>query len=565
MSLLLRTSAIAGSKSPSTPGKAKMLQRQSVSIQHLGEGVLHRKCSDCRKKRELLQRRSSEQMGPAETPPIVQDVLVSPGQPLDRETRAFMEPRFGYDFSKVRVHADAKAAESARAVNALAYTVGRDVVFSADQYSPETDKGRRLIAHELSHVLQQGSTNYSAIEKKLEITDPQDESERQADRFADLAISNKSGIPGKVTRTQVSLQRACGRSEIGIVADCLGQSGDVTGEVFHFRINCDTFSPASDESRLRAFATTISSDDIIEIHGFASIDGPADFNENLSCARAHKAQSVLIEEGVSPAQIRPLIMHGATEGNATERRSIVINKQNKQPIKPQPCTISVVPGSPVPTPVGSRGGCGSGSDFTYYDFPRLSLTNELKVAPFRLNFDFQLANMFRIELGALAGSIGLSMISRFLSGSGATFGHVTGSEISNLTSRSRTFGNVLRAIRTDIDRQLSIQARGCHIDYRLLRPVLPPISFGFSDGTTLKAAIGGTQGLDLFISNFNVPPGSRTYTATLHFNICDDFGVDESDLYSPGLISFWILQHERAGHQPFINEIVVEQQISGSF
>ena len=69
-------------------------------------------------------------------PSIIHDVLRAPGQPLDATTRAFMEPRFGHDFSRVRVHSDAKAAESARAVNALAYTVGQDVVFGVGQYAP---------------------------------------------------------------------------------------------------------------------------------------------------------------------------------------------------------------------------------------------------------------------------------------------------------------------------------------------------------------------------------------------------------------------------------------------
>jgi Domain of unknown function (DUF4157) len=89
-------------------------------------------------------------------PPIVHDVLNGGGgQPLDATTRAFMEPRFGHDFSQVRVHTDGRAAESARAVNALAYTVGRDVVFGMGQYVPGTSVGRRLLAHELTHVVQQ--------------------------------------------------------------------------------------------------------------------------------------------------------------------------------------------------------------------------------------------------------------------------------------------------------------------------------------------------------------------------------------------------------------------------
>jgi hypothetical protein len=94
-----------------------------------------------------------------EAPPTVQDVLRSPGQPLDLATRALFEPRFGHDFSQVRVHTDAKAAESARAINALAYTTGWDVVFGAGQYTPETSTGRRLLAHELAHVVQQGAAS----------------------------------------------------------------------------------------------------------------------------------------------------------------------------------------------------------------------------------------------------------------------------------------------------------------------------------------------------------------------------------------------------------------------
>src|SRR5881398_1945464 len=84
-------------------------------------------------------------------PSIVHDVLNSSGQPLDEGTRAFMEPRFGHDFSQVRVHTDERAAESAEAVNALAYTAGQDVVFGGGQYEPGTNEGKKLLAHELTH------------------------------------------------------------------------------------------------------------------------------------------------------------------------------------------------------------------------------------------------------------------------------------------------------------------------------------------------------------------------------------------------------------------------------
>jgi len=93
--------------------------------------------------------------------PIVNEVLRSPGQPLDGATRAFMEPRFGRDFGRVRVHTDERATQSARAVNALAYTVGRNIVFASGAFRPETSEGSLLLAHELTHTIQQGAVGDS--------------------------------------------------------------------------------------------------------------------------------------------------------------------------------------------------------------------------------------------------------------------------------------------------------------------------------------------------------------------------------------------------------------------
>jgi hypothetical protein len=104
-----------------------------------------------------LRRLEADGSGMTEAPPIVHEVLRSPGQPLDAATKAFFAPRFGHDFSHVRVHTDAAAAHSARAVDASAYTVGRDIVFASGKYEPGTDSGRRLLAHELTHVAQQDS------------------------------------------------------------------------------------------------------------------------------------------------------------------------------------------------------------------------------------------------------------------------------------------------------------------------------------------------------------------------------------------------------------------------
>lgn len=89
-------------------------------------------------------------------PPFVHKVIPSSGQPLDPTTREFMEPRFGHDFSLVRVHTDARAAELARSLRAEAYTVGRDIVFGLGRYQPTSVQGRHLLGHELAHVVQQG-------------------------------------------------------------------------------------------------------------------------------------------------------------------------------------------------------------------------------------------------------------------------------------------------------------------------------------------------------------------------------------------------------------------------
>jgi hypothetical protein len=114
----------------------------------------------------------------------VEEALRSPWQPLDSATRAFMEPRFGHDFSQVRVHTDARAGESAQGINALAYTVGRDVVFEAGRYAPHTSEGRKLLAHELTHVVQQGGLQ-AGPQAKLAISSPDDASEQEASEIAD--------------------------------------------------------------------------------------------------------------------------------------------------------------------------------------------------------------------------------------------------------------------------------------------------------------------------------------------------------------------------------------------
>ena len=120
-------------------------------------------CEECGNHSPQLQRSTIPGVGSstARASTVVNDVLRSPGQALDESTRAFFENRFHHDFSSVRVHTDQRAVESAKAVNALAYTVGRDIVFGAGEYAPASPAGKQLIAHELTHVLQQKNGHVS--------------------------------------------------------------------------------------------------------------------------------------------------------------------------------------------------------------------------------------------------------------------------------------------------------------------------------------------------------------------------------------------------------------------
>jgi hypothetical protein len=135
-------------------------------------------------------------------PPIVQEALRSPGQLLDPATRAIMEPRFSADFSHVRIHTDTRAAESAHAVNALAYTVGHDVVFGANKYAPSSHKGRRLLAHELAHTIQQRNASGAPPS-----ADPHGIFESSADA-AGREVANGRDVSGDLPACGVGLSRA---------------------------------------------------------------------------------------------------------------------------------------------------------------------------------------------------------------------------------------------------------------------------------------------------------------------------------------------------------------------
>ncbi|MEZ2336712.1 DUF4157 domain-containing protein [Mucilaginibacter sp. RCC_168] len=129
---------------------------ENAFFKPVGDNI-QRKCQHCEEEEKVhrKERSGAEAQGSHELDSYVGS-LGSSGQALPESSRQFFEPRFGRDFSNVRIHTDSVAAKSAQSINALAYTTGNNIVFNNGQFSPESDSGKKLMAHELTHVVQQG-------------------------------------------------------------------------------------------------------------------------------------------------------------------------------------------------------------------------------------------------------------------------------------------------------------------------------------------------------------------------------------------------------------------------
>ena len=306
----------------------RVMRMADPSISHTAPPTLSRKCAECEedeeKKSSLQRQATSGGLEGTLAPPVVDAVLSSPGRPLAPATQSFMGDRFGADFSEVRIHTDAKAAESAAAVRARAYTVGRDVVFGAGQYDPAGAGGRQLLAHELAHTLQQSSKP-----------------------------------PASSSKSRRSVQRACGEKQVGALeVDATGllkQLGDVkvNGPPIHFRVGCDEFLTPEELQALKGMVERLGPRARIVIHGFASEEGPAEFNEMLSIARAIKVRDI-VSGLINGARIERTVWHGAVPGNRPDRRSVVLEVTGAAPSQHR--TLSIVSwingeGLPDPNPV----------------------------------------------------------------------------------------------------------------------------------------------------------------------------------------------------------------------
>ncbi|MFO0993624.1 MAG: DUF4157 domain-containing protein [Hyphomicrobiales bacterium] len=122
-------------------------------------GAAQRKCAQCEAEETPVLRKAASAAVTSDGAAHAVSALAQGGSPLTARERAYFEPRFGRDFSQVRVHANGSAAEASRAINARAYTLGRDIAFAEGQYRPRSEEGKRLIAHELAHVVHQADSS----------------------------------------------------------------------------------------------------------------------------------------------------------------------------------------------------------------------------------------------------------------------------------------------------------------------------------------------------------------------------------------------------------------------
>jgi len=223
-----------------------------------------------------------------------------------------MEPRFGHDFGSVRVHSDSQAARAANSVHALAYTLGRDIYFASGQFAPESAGGKRLLAHELTHVVQQA---------------------------------------GHDTADNV-VQRACNTAICPTPTDCILISKSPTGTRYLFVKGSDEFE-AGEKARLETAARALPVGATVDILGMASSDGGADFNERLSCHRADAAAAVFAAAGKA-SNLAYKEATGEVPGtdNDANFRGVDIVIQSPTPSPPTPAPPT--PAQPAPSvPVDS--------------------------------------------------------------------------------------------------------------------------------------------------------------------------------------------------------------------
>ncbi len=319
---------------------------------------------------------------------------------------------------------------------------------------------------------------------------------------------------------------------------------------------------------------------IVRVDGYASAEGPCTLNWGLSSDRVSAVTAELANPSDGSPGVAAVNLQGFSHGEsnaagpdlASNRRATISVPQLPPPAPPPPvCSF------PVTLGIG-RHTYASGTDFTHNDHPSVSATSTAKMSawamglsqtPFRSAVpNFKAEALMAAELGALGGSAGLDAFSTFVGGAGTTVVHGSTSSLGAAALGAPSFLATIARVKAVLEPQLAAQAAAGSLDPCALSVApVPATHFTFSDPLALKAVIGGTQGEELYATAFTGDVSTRTYDITLRFVILDDFGVDEADLYTSGLIGFWVLQHERGAtaYAPFVNRLDLTVSVSGNF
>ncbi len=201
---------------------------------------------------ENIQAKEAPCNNPQLTPQIAANInaLRGSGQPLPENTRQFFEPRFGVDFGGVRVHTNAQAIQSAQQINAKAYTTDKDIVFGAGHYAPETNEGQQLLAHELTHVIQQNSRNINSKHQLISQTILQrDEAPIEQETNEDLELQldpNQIALLGFILRGENYLSGSVGIDDpVGLLGLSDLPSAELFGELQYSNRCNRTFQDSS--------------------------------------------------------------------------------------------------------------------------------------------------------------------------------------------------------------------------------------------------------------------------------------------------------------------------------
>ncbi|WP_143306616.1 eCIS core domain-containing protein [Chitinophaga vietnamensis] len=446
------------------------------------------------------------------------------GHRLDAHTRSFMESRFDADFSEVRIHTGQQAAQLSQDLHAAAFTVGKDIYFNEGRFAPNTADGRHLLAHELTHTLQQPAAT-PAIQRR---TIPQD--------YATAAFETGpiwdvhlviTGAPEGARENVTDFISAC-QDGIMAAARALGTHPAGASRRIRVRIPYRAIRPNSTD--------------------YADTEQEA---YRLALASVPGA----VQPTPTPTPPRPA----------------------PGPAPAAPGAITVVPCASFPVTIGSRGGCGTGDDATTAYFPLSAVPPALLPSALSQDSmpDFSLRLLPQGVLTTFAGSDGYSLFSDFYNSSASSRTFAAGSDVATRAQAHASFVAARASVEHELAANLASQAVTNTISCgSITLATLPVISFSGSADMKLWTLIGGTQGLVVELTGITILPYTRNFIADVRFNICDDFGVDVSDLSRTGfsgsilnelLLPFWILQHRRSGHTPLIVNVVLEEHISGAY